>query len=164
MLQHAQLLRAQTAHPVCLHKIGDHRVHQHGHMAEHVVEHVGLFQVVELIGAPDELAGRKAALRQVFEKDLVRHQTGHRDDLPAGAWQQHIIQGTKVGDGVRLHRQAAHTVYKGGAGTPWQQRALTLEQRAPDRVLLRAVVGPALVYRPVDAFRLCTCGRPVFHV
>ena len=53
-------------------------------MAEDVVEDIGLFDVVELVGAADELAGRKAPVGEVIEEDVVRHERGHSDDAPTG--------------------------------------------------------------------------------
>ena len=82
--QRAQPLRAQAAFAVGLDEVGDHRVHQHRRMAEHVVEDVGLFEVVELVGAADELSRREAPVSEVLEEDLVGHQPRHGDDLPAG--------------------------------------------------------------------------------
>ena len=47
--QHAQLLRAQAADAVGLDVVRDHRVHEHRDVPEHVVEDVGLLEVVELV-------------------------------------------------------------------------------------------------------------------
>ena len=59
-------------------------------MTEHVVKDIGLFDVIELMRLADEVAGGKAAIGQVFEKDLVGHQPRHRHNLPAGALQQQV--------------------------------------------------------------------------
>src|SRR3546814_3196062 len=40
--------------------IGEHRVREHRHMAEHVVKDVGFLQIIELIGPPDEIARSEA--------------------------------------------------------------------------------------------------------
>src|SRR6185503_14910142 len=72
--QHAELLRAQAALAVCLDVVGHHRVHQHRHVAEHIVEHVGLLDVVELAELADELPGGEAPVGEVLEKHLVRNE------------------------------------------------------------------------------------------
>ncbi|MEI9992572.1 MAG: hypothetical protein WDM86_21390 [Rhizomicrobium sp.] len=93
----------QRPHPalaISLHVIGEDRMSQHRHMAEHVVEDVRLLDIVELVGAPDELAGGKAAVGEVVEEDLVGHQRRHGDDAPAGQLLKPVRQPLEIGNGV----------------------------------------------------------------
>ena len=47
-------------------------------MAEHVVEHVGFLDVVELLAGADEIARREATVGEVVVEDVVRDQHRHR--------------------------------------------------------------------------------------
>ena len=49
LLEDAELACAQAAGAVRLDVVGDHRIHQHRHVAEDVVEDVRLLEVVELV-------------------------------------------------------------------------------------------------------------------
>src|SRR4051812_21829836 len=161
--QHAELLRAQAALAVGLDIVGHHRVHQHRHVAEHIVEHVGLFDVVELAGLADELARGEAAVGEMLEEHLVRNQARHGDDLPAGALAEDVGQAPEVGDRIGADRQPLHAVDKLVAGAARQQPGLALEERAPDRVLGARVLVPCLIDRPVRAFRAHAGRRAVLH-
>ncbi len=161
LVEHAQLLRPQAADAVGLDVVGDHRVHQQGHMAEHVVEHVGLFEVVELVRLADEVARRETPVGQVVEEHLVRHQPGHGDDLPASALHQGVGQAAEIGDPVRSDRQRAHAFDKGVAGAADQQFGLALVQRLPDAMFLGRLSLPALGDGPVGALRYLAGGEAV---
>src|SRR6476646_5610982 len=161
--QHAELLRAQAAVAVGLDVVGHHRVHQHRHVAEHIVEHIGLFDVVELAGLADELAGREAAVGEMLEEHLVRNEARHGDDLPAGALAEHVGQPPEVRDRLGADRQPLHAVDELVTGAARQKPGLALEQRAPDRVLGAGVLVPRLIDRPVRAFRAHARRRAVLH-
>lgn len=89
--QRTQALGAQAADALGLDVVGEHGVHQHRHMAEKIVEHIGLFQIVKLIGCANEVAGRKAPLCKVGEKDIVGHQARDRDDPPSCVLGQNLV-------------------------------------------------------------------------
>ena len=122
-------------------------------MAEHVVKHVRLLEVVELVGAADEAACRKAAVGQMLEEHLIGHQARHRDDLPAGVAHQHVAQAGEVGNLGGADRQLAHAFDERVAGAAGQQTGLALEQRGPDRVFRRRIRCPALINGPVGIAR-----------
>ncbi len=159
-LQGPQPLRAQTAHAVGLHEVGHDRIHQHRHMTEYVVKHVRLLQIVELVRLANEVAGGKTALRQVLEKNLVRHQPGHRHHLPSGAPHQHLGKPAEIGNGVSADRQVAHAGHERVAGTARQQARLPLEQRLPHSVFGRGVGLPTLRDGPIGRAH---CARISVH-
>ena len=74
-----------AASPVRLHVVGEHRVEQQRHVAEEIVEDVGLDDVVELrfLAQPDRHG--EAALGEVLEEHRLGQQAGHGDDLPAAS-------------------------------------------------------------------------------
>src|SRR4051812_3442285 len=161
--QHAELLRAQAALAVGLDVVGHDRVHQHRNVAEHIVEHVGLFDVVELTGVADELAGGEAPVGEMLEEHLVRDQARHGHDLPAGALAEHVGQPPEIRDRIGADRQPLHAVDELVAGAARQEPGLALEQRAPDSVLGARVPVPGLIDRPVRAFRAHAGRRAVLH-
>ena len=69
---------------ISFHEISKHRIGQHRHMAENVVENVRLLKIVELFFRPDEGARREAAIGEMVEEHLIRHQFRHGHDTPAG--------------------------------------------------------------------------------
>ncbi|MCY1543124.1 hypothetical protein D9M68_789190 [compost metagenome] len=164
MTQVAQLLRPQAALAVGLDEVGDGRVHEHGHVAEHVVEHVGLFEVVQLVRLADEVARREAAVGQVVEEHVVGHQARHGHHLPAGARHQHLGEVAKVGDFIGANGQVAHALHELVAGAPRQQLRLALIQRLPGGVVGGGVVLPALRDGPVGVLGAAsvTGGQAVF--
>ena len=161
LVEHAPLVGAQAALAVGLDKFGDHGIHQQRHVAEHIVENVGLFQIIQFMRLADELAGRETAVRQVFEEHVVRNQAWHGHHLPAGTLGQHLGQLLEIGDLVGTDGQVLHAANEFVAGAPRQQPALTLVQRLPDCVLLGGVVCPALVDGPVRPVRLIAGCQPV---
>jgi hypothetical protein len=73
-------------------------------VAEYVMENVRFFEVVELLGLADEVAGGKTAVRQVIEEHIIRNQPGNGDDLPASVFHQHVAEAPEVGDLVGADR------------------------------------------------------------
>ena len=67
-------------------------------MAEDVVEHVRLLQIIELVRPADEVAGDEPAIGEMFVKHGVRHQAGHRHHLPAGRLHQPFAELFEIGD------------------------------------------------------------------
>jgi hypothetical protein len=120
-------------------------------VAEDVVEHVRLFQVVELLRLADELAGGEAAVRQMVEEHVIGNEAGNGDDLPAGVLRQHVAQAPEVRNLVGADGQCLHARDEFIAGAAGQELRLALEERLPDAVLCGGVVVPALVDRPVGA-------------
>ena len=152
--QHAELLRAQAAVAVGLDVVGDHRVHQHRHVAEHVVEDVGLLEVVELVRLADEAARRESG-GWPGARRTPRRAPGPARRRPASrcASSSTSRQAAEVGDAVGADRQRAHAGDELVAGAAGQQlasgaRTASSRPRAPRRVVL-----PALVDGPVGASR-----------
>ena len=84
VVQPAQTQGAQPSLAISLHVVGEDRIGQHRHMAEHVMENVRLLQIVKLIGAADKSARGKTAVGQVRVEYLVWNQPGHGNHTPAG--------------------------------------------------------------------------------
>ena len=137
--------------PVGLHEVGEGRLAEDRHVAEEVVEHVGLDDVVELVHAPQPVGHRKAAAGEMLEKGRGRYQAGHGHEPPAGELVELVAHRVEVRH--TLHQ--AERVDAPEIGTVRQalrQSRLTLGQRAPDGlvllrigrvVLLDGEVGPA---------------------
>ncbi|MNT26389.1 hypothetical protein D3C72_1619600 [compost metagenome] len=104
-------------------------------MAEHVVEAVRLLQVVQLLGLAHPPAGREAAVGQVLEEHLVRHQAGHGDHLPAGGTHQGLVELAEVRHAVLFHAQRGQALQEFVADPALQHRRLALVQLAPDGVV-----------------------------
>ncbi len=157
MVQLAQVRGAQTPLAIGLHIVGEHRVGQHGHMAEHVVEHVRRLEIVQAVGAADEAAGGKAAMGQVVEEHGVRDEARDGDDAPAGQAAKLLVEAGEVGDALPMKVERVQATQKGVAGAALEEIALALIEGGPDPVLRRRVGAPSLVDRPV---RLGAGGRP----
>ena len=101
--------RLQSAGAVGLHVVGEHRVEQQRHVAEEVVEHVGLDDVVELLRPADPAGDRKLAPRQQREERFLGDQPRHRDHVPPGGTVQRLRQLVEarnaVGSAEPAHRQ-----------------------------------------------------------
>jgi len=144
-----ELLGAQTALAISLHIIGEDRVGEHRHMAEHVVEDVGLLQIIELVGFADELAGDEAAIGEMLEEDIVGDEARHRDHRPAGGPAQFLVEFVEIGNsgaGEMEHVEPIEEFLRGAAG---QHRRLAREEGVPHRMLLRRVAIPILRDRPI---------------
>src|SRR3546814_18135831 len=53
---------------------------------------------MELVGGADEVAGGKAALAQMPKEDVVRDETRHGDNRPAGAAIELLVQLIEIGN------------------------------------------------------------------
>ena len=134
-VQRAGAHRRQPLGAHRLHEIRDLGLGEHRDMAEHVVEDVGLLDIVEAVGGADEIAGREAALREMLEEDVVGDEAGDRDDRPAGAREQPLVELVEIGDaGLRQvqHVEAAEEI---GDRPALQQLLLAREERVPDAML-----------------------------
>ncbi len=58
---------------------------EHGDMAEHVVEAVRRFEIIQLLAPADEIPDREQPFAEHGEEDGVGNQPGNRNDPPAGA-------------------------------------------------------------------------------
>ena len=148
---------AQAADAVGLDVVGDHRVHQQRHVAEHVVEDVGLFQVVEFVRLADEVAGREAAVGEVVEEHLVGHQPGTATTCqPVRCISGIVRQAPEVGDLVGADRQRAHASTKASQARPTRSRSGARTGVFPRR-------GPARCSAPSPAgwsSRRCAAASP----
>ncbi len=114
-------------------------------MAEHIVEHIGFLDIVQLRGLADELPGRKPAVRQMFEKNRIRHQRGHRHHAPSGELFQIVGELLEIGNAARTKRKLLQAIEEFAARPPLQHLGLPIVQRAPNAVLGRAIALPVLV-------------------
>ena len=71
---------------IVLKKIGEHRIGVERHVPEHIVEDVGLGEVIELLAFSNPNGGRKFTERQVLKKCFRRDVAVHGDRFPSGRW------------------------------------------------------------------------------
>ena len=118
-------------------------------MPEHVVEHIGFPQVIELVRTADEVACDEAAVGHMVEEHVVGHQPRHRHHLPAGQRRQPFGQFGEIGN-ARLrqfqHVESAQIRLRGAAR---QELRLPREQRIPHAMLVRREMRPILRHGPV---------------
>ena len=141
----ADPVRFHPALAVGLHVVGEQRVHQQRHMAEQIVEEVGLLDVIDLVGATDPPCHRETAVGQVVEEIQFRQQAFDADQGPAGGGFEHRVDVGELRDAVRGH---PHRVLRGEefvAGAADQDLALALVQLPPHVVVAGAVVVPRLL-------------------
>ncbi len=143
--QMAEAQRLQPALAVGLHVIGENRVHQHRHMAVDVVEDVRLLQVVELVAMPDETGRGEAPAGEKRKKHVVGNQPRHRDDAPPGHPVEDVAEAAEIGNPACGNPKALQPIEIFPTGAARQQALLALEQQAPDRVLVLAVIPPVLL-------------------
>src|SRR5690606_5221866 len=134
---------------VGLHIGGEVGVGQHRDVAEHIVEDVRLLQVVQLIRLADELARDEAAVGQVVEDDLVRHQPRHADHGPAGQGLKLGVDNLEIGNAARVQVQSVQAAHEGLAGAARQDGHLPLVQGVPGLVFDLGIAGPVLRDGPV---------------
>ena len=149
VVQLAEAQRAQAAFTVGLHVVGERRVGEHRHVAEHVVEDVRFLEVVQLVRPADELAGGEAAVSQVVEKHVVRDQAWHGDHGPAGQTTQVLVDPGEVWNAGPMQVQGFQPAEKRIARAARQQRSLPFVEGDPDLVLGVGVARPTLIDRPV---------------
>jgi hypothetical protein len=149
LMQRAELQAAQAAHAIGLHIIGIDRVGEHRHMAEHVVENVRLLKIIELIRPTDEIARDEAAIGEMVEKDLVRHQPRYRDHAPAGQRAEPLGQFLEIRNARPGQPQDIEPAQIGLARPAAKLCGLTGEQSIPGAMILRAIMRPVLRDGPV---------------
>ena len=136
--------RRQPEPSTMLHHRREARVAQHRHMAENVVEQVGLLEIIELREAADEIAHRKHPLGQHREEDQVGHQPRHRHRAPPGPRFQLGVQLGQVGNPRLRQMEQIEPVEKRRDDALAQRRDLPFEQDIPHAVVLAGKVLPAL--------------------
>ncbi len=131
-----ELQRPPPALAVGFEKIGKFRHREHRHMAEHVVENVGFFEIVEFALGSDKGACRKAPTRQKIEERLIGDEPGYRHDVPAGECGETPAQLAEV----RNARPRQLELGQGGevliTGASGQQSRLPRIEAVPPVVLL----------------------------
>jgi hypothetical protein len=130
---------------ILVHVVGIGGIGQQRHMAEDIMEYVGLLQIVELLAAADEGPGRELAVGQHLEEGTRRDEAWHRHHFPAGQPPQALIHARKVRYAFRADAERCKPVEIFLADMPFQGLLLAFEQDAPDRVVLAGVALPALV-------------------
>ena len=148
VLQRVEPRRLEPALAVVGHVVGVHRVEEQRHVAEEVVEHVGLDDVVELLRAAQPVGDREAAVREVREEGEVGDEAGHRDELPAGRAAELPRDPVEARDAV-THVEPVERVQELLARIPRHELHLAVVELAPQRVLCRRVSGPVLLDRVV---------------
>ena len=128
----------ESALAVFLQMVGEDRVEQQGHMAEQVVEHVGLHDVIEFFGGADPVGDREPAVRQQGEKWHLGDQARHGDHLPSGGLAQPVVDLIEVRNPV-LRAQRWQGADEFVAGQPGQHCLLPLVQAAVGVVVGRGV-------------------------
>ncbi len=118
-------------------------------MAEHVVKHVRLLQIILLAWRADEAPGGKAAIGQMIEKQPVGHQPRHCHHLPPGRLHQSVGQRVETRDARLVHPQYVQPRHEFRHHPPRQHARLPLEQPVPHRMVGRAVAIPVLRNGPV---------------
>ncbi len=162
MRETAEPERLEAALTVGLHVVGKYRVHEHRHMPVNVVKHVGLGDVVHLLGRADEAGGNEAPVCQVLEEDFVGHQAGHGDDAPVGGLGEHLVEASEIRNAVGRDTKLFEPGQELRRRPPPEQRRLAREQGPPARMLGRRVSVPLLFDRmvgPCIHVRLHRCGR-----
>jgi hypothetical protein len=113
------------------------------------MEDVGLFQIVELVRPADELPGGEAAVGQVAEEHVVRHQARHRHHAPARQALQFDVDAAEVGDALAVEVERVQPLEERIAGPVGQNLPLAGVERHPDVVLGARIAVPGLVDGPV---------------
>ncbi len=130
IFQCVALQRFQTALPVSMQIIGKDRIEQQWHMAEKIMKHIGLDDVVEFFRLTQPDRHRKAAVRQMLEEGVIRDQSRHCDQLPTGRLHQCVGSLVETWHAFRcIHFCKA--LDKHIAGPPRQQLCLARVQLAP---------------------------------
>ena len=113
------------------------------------MEDVQLLQVVDLLRPADEPPGDEAAMRQVVEEHLVRHEAGHGDDAPSGELRQPLGKLDEIRDAGLGEMQDVEALQKRRNRATHQLLGLAREEPVPKRVLGLRVSRPVLRNRPV---------------
>ena len=162
-LDRPEAVGLQPPAAVGLEVVGEHRVEEQRHVAEEIVEDVGLDDVVELRGRAQPHGHREAAVGEVLEEHEVGQQPRHRHQPPVRRGAEARVHAVEARD--------AHAEIEGGerrvelvAGVARHERGLARVEAAPQGVLglrvgvpvlLDGVVGPharVVAAQAVDGF------------
>jgi hypothetical protein len=131
-------MRRPPAVPIAL---GDH---EQRHVAEEIVEQIGLDQIIELLASPDPHRHRKTLMRQMIEEHLIGNQAGNGDDAPSRCGNEDAIGLIEARNAIRRGTQGARARNKLRRGITLYHRPLAMIERGPDCMLFRRVVLPLL--------------------
>src|SRR5262249_44078615 len=120
-------------------------VEEEWHVAEEVVEDVGLDDVVELFRPTQPYRDGEAPIREMREERIVGNQAGHSDDLPAGGGPKLLGNLVEAGNLARRRLQLRDGVDPFRTCIARHELRLPLEEPAIKRMLLRRVAGPVLL-------------------
>ena len=133
-----------------LHEIGDRRLGQQRHVPEHVVEHVGFLEIVELACLADEIARGEAAVGEMLEEHVIGDQPGDRDHRPAGERAELLVELGEIGDARARQMQHLEALLELMHRAAVEQRLLAREQRIPHPMILVGQLIPMLRDGPVS--------------
>ena len=94
--------RVRADRAIRLDEVREHRVREHGQVAEEVVEQVGFDEVVELVAAAHPHRDGEAPLGQVREEIRFGNQPRHADDFETGEALQPLAGLFEHRDAVRV--------------------------------------------------------------
>ena len=145
--------RASAALAIGFEKARIGRIGEERHMPEDVMEDVGLLQIFKLRLRANECPGGKAPIGEMIEEGVIGNQPGHRNDAPAGHRPQSAAQIRELRNAGARQFELLLRLQEFVAGPSGQELRLAGEQPVPAIVLLVAVGGPVLIYRPVRLSR-----------
>jgi hypothetical protein len=140
----ADAVRFHAAAAVGFHVIGEHRVHEQRHVAEQVMEQVGLAEVIQLLGLADPPGHREAAVGQMLEEGELGQQAFDADQFPTGGLAQHRVEVVELRDAVGRHAHRALVAQELVARAADQHLLLAFEQGRPHRMVALRVARPRL--------------------
>ena len=112
-------------------------------MAEEVVEHVRLDEIVEFVLVADPARYRKPAVRQMIEEHVVGNEPGNRHELPPGRRTENGIGVLEARDAVGAI-EPGKTITERGTGVAGDKTHLARMEAAPAIVHLRGIGIPVL--------------------
>ena len=148
LLASSQAVGLQPTRTIGLHVVGKHRVKQQRYMTEQIMENIRLDNVVKLLRLADPVGDGKFAIGQQRKKWHLRYQPRHCHYLPAGGFDQTLIDIVKAWDvaGCAQRRQGGDELVAGQASQqgrlPRIQTAigLVVSGRVSSKVLRAGVV------------------------
>ena len=118
-------------------------------MAEDVMETVGLLQIIEAVGSPDEIADRKAALGKHREKGIIGYQPRHRNAAPAGQRLKPRVQTVEIRNSRLVEPKLADALKERRYDPRTEVRHLPGEQPVPHAMLFGCKMRPLLIHQIV---------------
>src|SRR5271163_4703943 len=130
---------------VLLEKVSENRMSMHGHVAEDVVEDVGLGGVFERLAAAQPGGGRKTPRRQHLKKSIGRQKSADRCRVPTGLRLQPPVHLGQIRDRILTKPDHLEAVQIFLAGVFAQFGHPPTYQLSPDLMLLRRIRRPVLL-------------------